>query len=121
MEQSTNVPRIGRTSEEREEFELARAKRKERDDDEMFEGLRNSKARQHGWNGERESDRQHTIQRYHEKEVAKIQDEVESVRDTVRARRAPVSVGGVADQALREGTEQVCTLFSSYQIFALGG
>jgi hypothetical protein len=121
MEQSPNVPRIGRTSEEREEFELARAKRKERDDDEMFEGLRNSKARQRGWNGDRESDRQHTIQRYHEKEVAKIQDEVESERDTVRARRAPVSVGGVTDQVLREGTEQVCTLFSSYQIFALGG
>jgi hypothetical protein len=121
MEQSPNVPRIGRTSEEREEFELARAKRKERDDGEMFEGLRNSKARQRGWNGERESDRQHTIQRFHEKEVATIQDEVESERDTVRARRAPVSVGGVTDQVLREGTEQVCTLFSSYQIFALGG
>jgi ribosomal protein S25 len=119
MEQSPNVPRIGRTSEEREEFELARAKRKERDDDEMLEGLRNSKARQRGWNGERESDRQHTIQRYHEKEVAKIQDEVERERDIARARRPPVSVGRVTDQVLREGTEQVCTLFSSYQIFAL--
>jgi hypothetical protein len=121
MEQSPNVPKIGRTSEEREEFELARAKRKERDDDEMLGGLRNSKARQRGWNGERESDRQHTIHRYHEKEVAKIQDEVERERDIARARRPPVSVGGVTDQVLREGTEQVCTLFSSYQIFALGG
>jgi hypothetical protein len=111
MEQSPNTIRIGRTAEEREEFEIALAKRKERDDDEMFEGLRNSKLRQRGWNGERESDRQRTIQRYHEKKAANIQDEVERERETAQARRPPASVRVVSEQSLREGTQQVCPLY----------
>jgi hypothetical protein len=100
---------MGRTSEEREALELARAKRKERDDMELYQGMRSSKLRQRGWNGEREAERQQTIQQHHEKEAAEIEDEIEKERESARQRlpSGQIRVKEVTEQDMREATEQV--------------
>lgn len=44
----------------------ARVERKDRDNEEMHRGLKNSGKRQRGWNGEREPKRQQTMRKHHE-------------------------------------------------------
>lgn len=108
-EQSPDLPAMGRTSKDRETLESARAKRKERDDEELYQGMRRSKLRQRGWNGEREAERQQTIQRYHQKEQAYIEEEIEKERENARPRRPSGQVRAmeVSEQDMREATEQV--------------
>ena len=48
-----------------EGYERAKAIRKVKDDEEMYQGLQKFKGRQRGWNGERESDRLNTLSEYH--------------------------------------------------------
>ena len=45
-------------------FERLKEERRMRDEDEMYEGLRNFQGRQRGWNGEREFDRSITLNEY---------------------------------------------------------
>jgi hypothetical protein len=46
------------------DFERFKEERRIRDEDEMYEGLRNFQGRQRGWNGEHESDRSVTLNEY---------------------------------------------------------
>jgi hypothetical protein len=103
-----------RSSEEREELERRRAKRKERDDGEMYEGMRKSKVAQRGWNGERESDRQETIRGFHEAEDAKTRAQVAKERAASGASRPPVMTERVSLRQLREGSERVRTAHSGH-------
>jgi hypothetical protein len=101
-----NSSKFRRTLEECEDLAMARAKRKERDDDEMYQGLRNFKGSQRGWNGERESDRQRTIESFDHTENAKSQAQVERER---AASDPPAMNSPVTLQDLRDGSQQVCT------------
>jgi hypothetical protein len=100
-----NSSKFRRTLEECEDLDTARAKRKERDDDEMYQGLMNFKGRQRGWNGERESDRQQTIRSFHDTENAKSQARVEKERAT--SDHPPAMNQHVSLQDLRDGSQQV--------------
>jgi len=101
-----------RSSEEREELERRRAKRKERDNDEIYEGMRKSKVAQRGWNGERESDRQETIRGFHEAEDAKTRAQAAKEKAASEASRPPVMTERVSLRQLREGSERVSTRHS---------
>jgi hypothetical protein len=101
-----------RSSEEREELERRRAKRKERDNDEIYEGMRKSKVAQRGWNGERESDRQETIRGFHEAEDAKTRAQAAKEKAASEASRPPVMTERVSLRQLREGSERVSTAHS---------
>ncbi len=96
-----------RFSEEREELERRRTKRKERDDDEMYEGMAKSKLSQRGWNGERERDRQETIRGFHEAEDTKARAQAAKERAARKASRPPVMTERVSLRQLREGSERV--------------
>jgi hypothetical protein len=91
---------------------MDRAKRKERDDDEMYQGLRNFKGRQRGWNGEPEIDRQRTIQNFHDSEHAKMEAQVERERAAAEASRPSVMNRRVTLRQLRDGSELVCNVHS---------
>jgi hypothetical protein len=101
-----------RSPEEREELERRREKRKERDDDELYEGMRKSKVSQRGWNGERESDRQETIRSFHEAEDANTRAKIAKERAASGASRPPVMTERVSLRQLREGSERVSTRHS---------
>ncbi|KAE9362729.1 hypothetical protein N431DRAFT_142158 [Stipitochalara longipes BDJ] len=104
-----NDQRILRTAEERRDLEIARAKRKKRDDEEMFQGLRNFSGRQRGWNGELESDRQETIRKHLEQEAAEIEEDARREKERASARRPPVNHKPISDQELRKVSDTVLT------------
>jgi hypothetical protein len=104
-----NTRKIQRTEEQLEALKLARAERKEKDDEEMYQGLKNFNGRQRGWNGERESDRQETIQCYHDTENAKIQAQVAKERAATESQRPAIPERHITTRKLREGTQQVRT------------
>jgi len=105
---SRDERRIIRSAEEKRDLEKARVKRKERDDAEQFEGLRNSRGPQRGWNGEHESDRQETIRKNNEKAAAKLKEEAQRARKENVAHR-PTKNQHVSVQQLKKVSQTVWT------------
>jgi ribosomal protein L13E len=101
------VSECGTIKREIGDLTLAREKRKKRDEEEMYEGLRNFNGRQRGWNSERESDRQQTIRNYHETEHKKLQAQVEKDRAAAESSRPPLKIQRVNSEELMEVMEEV--------------
>jgi hypothetical protein len=90
-----------------DDLAYARDARKKRDEENMYQGLRDFNGRQRGWNGERESDRQRTIQKHHEIERKKSQIQAEKERAAFGTFHSPLRTKRVNSEELMEVIEEV--------------
>ncbi|KAN0110064.1 hypothetical protein V8E51_006451 [Hyaloscypha variabilis] len=115
--QEAGERRFLRTEQDRQDLETARAKRKKRDDEEMYQGLINSQRPQRGFNGQRESDRQETIRKRHDNEVAKNERQARRERERTLAHRPRVGDKPVSIEQLRKVSDTVCKHHTALRLF----
>jgi hypothetical protein len=92
------IPALDGSCDRLADFERMKAERRERDEQEMYEGLENFKGRQRGWNGEHESIRSKTLSDYEKAESLKLREQIESEHKakepaTPRAQRSEPNYG----------------------------
>jgi hypothetical protein len=90
---------------EQQEFLRRKEERKKKDENEMYQGLLAYKGRQRGWNGEREQERQKTLQREEEERDRQMGWYKEPAQAAPKARGRPKKKGKPDEEDLRKNLE----------------